>query len=134
MTKAITSKPVTNPKEIIADVKAYSHKVYLAGLGLYGTTSQQRRKSYNEVVKTSKVIFKDLVKSGEGLEKKAKQLIDEQVKAVNKQINKLTATAKKTIKADAKIVEKAAVKVQAKVAAKKAPVRAAAKPRVAAKA
>ena len=137
MTKATANKQVLNAQEVIADVKAYSRKIYLAGLGVYGTTSQQRAKSYKEVVKTGTVIFKDLVKAGEGLEKKGQKLVDVQVKAaneqfstvkatVNKQIAKLKTAAKKTIKADAKIVEKAAVKVQAKVAAK-APVKAAAK-------
>lgn len=149
MTNATVNKQVNNAKDIITDVKAYSRQALLAGLGVYATTEQQRTKAYKQVANTSSVIFKDLVKAGEGLEKKGKKLVDEQTKAVNKQfttakstvnkqlstvkstvtkrINKLEADAKKTIKTEAKAVEKAAVKVQAKVAAVKAPVKAAVK-------
>ena len=65
MNKAAT-KQVKNAKEVIADVKATSRKIYLAGLGVYGTTSQQRDKAFKEDAKTSSVIFKDLVKAGAG--------------------------------------------------------------------
>ena len=142
MTKATANKQAQNVKAVIADAKVYSRNLFLAGLGVYATTEQQRTKAFKEVSKTTSVIFKDLVKAGEGLEKKGKKLVDQRVKAANEQfasvkstvtkrISKIEAAAKKTIKADAKVVEKAAVKVQAKVAAK-APVKAAAK--VAAKA
>ena len=144
MTKATANKQAQNVKAVISDAKVYSRNLFLAGLGVYATTEQQRTKAFKEVSKTTSVIFKDLVKAGEGLEKKGKKLVDQRVKAANEQfatvkstvtkrISKLEAAAKKTIKADAKIVEKAAVKVQAKVAAK-APVKVAAKAPVKAKA
>jgi hypothetical protein len=144
MTNATVNKQVNNAKDIIADVKAYSRQALLAGLGVYATTEQQRTKAYKQVANTSSVIFKDLVKAGEGLEKKGKKLFETQTKTLNKQfttakstvtkqINKLTSAAKKTIKAEAKTVEKAAVKVQAKVASK-APVKAKAAVKTVAKA
>lgn len=134
MSKAAVNKQVNNAKEILAEVKSYSRNLYLAGLGVYGTTEQQRSKSFNEVKKTSTSIFKELVKAGEGLEKKGKKLVDDQVKNVNTQITTVKSTVTEQIeklKTAANGAKKPAAKAPAKAAAKpaaKAPVKAAAKP------
>ena len=76
MTKVNASKQVETAKKdikkVFANAKDYSRNLYLAGLGVYNTTEQQRSKAYKEVVKTGTSIFKDLVKAGEGLEKKGR--------------------------------------------------------------
>ena len=121
-TKAIAGKKV-DAKAILADVKSYSRNLYLAGLGVYNTTEQQRSKSYKEVVKTTSNIFKDLVKAGEGLEKKGKQLVEKQTKVVNKQLK----TVKSTVNEQIDKLKTAANKAPVKAAVKKAPVKVAAK-------
>ena len=60
----------------LADVKAYARKIWLAGLGAYAKAGQEGVE-----------YFKDLVKAGEGVEKKGKKLVDQQVDAANSQID-----------------------------------------------
>ena len=60
---------------VLADVKGYARKIYLAGLGAYAKAGKE-----------SVDYLKDLVKAGESVEKQGKQLVDGQVEAANSQI------------------------------------------------
>jgi DNA-binding transcriptional regulator GbsR (MarR family) len=134
MTNSTARKQVKNVKVSLADIKGYSRNLFLAGLGVYNTTEQQRSKNYKAVVNTTSNIFKELVKAGEGLEKKGKKLVDENVKTVNKQLETVKnsvseqieklKTAANSSKAPVKAaVKKAPAKTAAKAPARKAPVR-----------
>ena len=60
---------------LLDDVKGYARKIYLAGLGAYAKAGAEGAE-----------YFKELVKTGEGVESKGKKLVDEQVEAANSQI------------------------------------------------
>lgn len=100
MSKVAVKKKVEAVAEdkagLLTDVKGYARKIYLAGLGAYA-------KAGAEGVE----YFKELVKAGEGVETKGKQLVDEQVEAANSQIE----SVKKTVNANVTSV-KGKVEVQ----------------------
>ncbi|MBP8171161.1 MAG: phasin family protein [Pseudomonas sp.] len=68
---------------VLADVKGYARKIYLAGLGAYAKAGKE-----------SVDYLKDLVKAGESVEKQGKQLVDEQVEAANSQLDSVKGTVK----------------------------------------
>jgi poly(hydroxyalkanoate) granule-associated protein len=74
---AIEDKATT----VLSDAKVYARKIWLAGLGAYAKASEEGSE-----------YFKELVKSGEGVEKQGKKLVDEQVEAVNSQIDTVKST------------------------------------------
>ncbi|MHA6492192.1 phasin family protein [Pseudomonas borbori] len=61
---------------VLADVKVYARKIWLAGLGAYVKAGQEGAD-----------YFKELVKNGEGVEQQGKKLVIEQVEAANSQID-----------------------------------------------
>ncbi|MDH4554237.1 poly(3-hydroxyalkanoate) granule-associated protein PhaI [Pseudomonas sp. BN417] len=67
----VESKPT-----VLADVKLYARKIWLAGLGAYAKAGAE-----------GVDYFKELVKTGEGVEKQGKKLVDEQVEAANSQFD-----------------------------------------------
>ena len=67
---------VEETSSVLSDAKVYARKIWLAGLGAYAKAGQEGSE-----------YFKDLVKSGEGVEKQGKKLVNEQVEAANSQID-----------------------------------------------
>ncbi|HSC83111.1 MAG TPA: phasin family protein [Pseudomonas sp.] len=90
-TKAAVKKKVAVAVEskatVLADVKVYARKVWLAGLGAYAKAGQE-----------GVDYFKELVKAGEGVEKQGKKLVNEQVEAANSQIETQVASVKSSVK------------------------------------
>ncbi|VXB21217.1 Poly(Hydroxyalkanoate) granule-associated protein [Pseudomonas sp. 8AS] len=89
-TKAAVKKKVAVEVEskatVLTDVKAYAHKVWLAGLGAYVKAGQE-----------GAGYFKELVKAGEGVEKQGKKLVTEQVDAANSQISSQLESVKSSV-------------------------------------
>jgi poly(hydroxyalkanoate) granule-associated protein len=81
MPRAKTKKPAESSHDVLADVKAYARKIWLAGLGAYAKAGQD-----------SADYISDLIKVGESIEKKGKQLVDEQVEAANSQIDSVKSS------------------------------------------
>jgi poly(hydroxyalkanoate) granule-associated protein len=81
MTKAADHKHAESQPVVLQDVKAYARKIWLAGLG-----------AYNKAGQDSAEIFKDLVKAGESIERKGKQLVHQQVDAANSQIDSVKSS------------------------------------------
>ena len=71
-----TADKTVSETTVLADVKGYARKIYLAGLGAYAKAGKEGAD-----------YLKDLVKAGEGVEKKGKKLVDQQVDAANSQID-----------------------------------------------
>ncbi|MGE6794077.1 poly(hydroxyalkanoate) granule-associated protein [Pseudomonas guineae] len=79
---AVKKKAVVEEStSVLSDAKVYARKIWLAGLGAYAKAGQEGSE-----------YFKDLVKSGEGVEKQGKKLVNEQVEAANNQIDSVKTT------------------------------------------
>ncbi|MFZ6046039.1 phasin family protein [Pseudomonas sp. CR3202] len=84
MAKAVVKKKVEKVESkstVIADVKLYARKIWLAGLGAYAKAGAE-----------GVDYFKELVKAGEGVEKQGKKLVDEQVEAANTQFDSVKSS------------------------------------------
>ena len=83
MSKVAVKKKVVveESTSVLSDAKVYARKIWLAGLGAYAKAGQEGSE-----------YFKDLVKSGEGVEKQGKKLVNEQVEAANSQIDSVKST------------------------------------------
>lgn len=87
MAKVILKKKVdVEQATTLSEVKLYARKIWLAGLGAYAKAGQEGAE-----------YVKELIKTGEGVEKKGKKIIDEQLDAANTEID--------TIKQDVKGVK-----------------------------
>lgn len=94
------AKQVQKNKEttqgVLTDVKQYTRKVWLAGLGAYVKAGQE---GYD--------YFKDLVKAGEGVEKQGKQAVHEKVDAVNERIDEVKHDAVEAVEGRLEQIEHA---------------------------
>lgn len=83
MSKVAVKKKVVveESTSVLSDAKVYARKIWLAGLGAYAKAGQEGSE-----------YFKELVKSGEGVEKQGKKLVNEQVEAANSQIDSVKST------------------------------------------
>ncbi len=83
MSKVAVKKKVVveETSSVLSDAKVFARKIYLAGLGAYAKAGQEGSE-----------YFKSLVKSGEGVEKQGKKLVNEQVEAANSQIDSVKTT------------------------------------------
>lgn len=72
---------VEETSSVLSEAKVYARKIWLAGLGAYAKAGQEGSE-----------YFKELVKSGEGVEKQGKKLVNEQVEAANSQIDSVKST------------------------------------------
>ena len=81
MSKAIVKNPTEAQHVVLDDVKAYARKIWMAGLG-----------AYNKAGQDSAEILKDLIKAGESVERRGKQLVNEQVDAANSQIDSVKSS------------------------------------------
>ena len=87
MAKVAVKKAVSKSETtVLADVKGYARKIYLAGLGAYAKAGKE-----------GAGYLKDLVKAGESVEKQGKQLVDEQVEAANSQITTQLESVKTSV-------------------------------------
>ncbi|WP_416422042.1 phasin family protein [Pseudomonas sp. App30] len=91
MAKAILKKKVQVPAEHAAgEVRSYARKIWLAGIGAYAKAGKEGV-SY----------IKELIKTGEDVEKTGKKKIDAEIKAANTEI----AEVKGEVKAELKSVK-----------------------------
>lgn len=81
MSKVAVKKKVEDKVTVLADVKGYARKIWLAGLGAYAKAGQEGAD-----------YFKELIKAGEGVETQGKKLVNEQVDAANSQIDSMKST------------------------------------------
>lgn len=72
----INLKKKDDAQGTLDEVRNYARRVWLAGLGAYARVGQE-----------STDYFKELVKAGEGVEKRGKKVIDKKLDAANDQID-----------------------------------------------
>jgi len=73
MAKAVSKKKVVElESSLYTDAKHYARQIWLAGLGTYARVGQEGSE-----------YFKDLVKAGESVEKKGRELVTTQIDAAN---------------------------------------------------
>jgi poly(hydroxyalkanoate) granule-associated protein len=83
---ALKKKVDAEQATALSEVKLYARKIWLAGLGAYSKAGQEGAE-----------YVKDLIKTGEEVEKKGKKIVDKQLDAANSEID--------TIKEDVKGVK-----------------------------
>lgn len=76
MAKVSLKKKADVQSSALTEAKVYARKIWLAGLGAYAKVGQEGRE-----------YFKDLVKTGQGVESKGKKRLDAQLEAANGQID-----------------------------------------------
>lgn len=76
MAKVTLKKIKAEEAHTFSEVRLYARKIWLAGLGAYVKAGQEGAE-----------YVKDLIKTGEQTEKKAKKIIDEKVDAANSEID-----------------------------------------------
>ena len=75
----VNLKKRRRPRQHLGEVRGYARKIWLAGLGAYARVGQE-----------GSDYFKELVKAGEGVEKRGKKRVDQQLDAANNQIDEAT--------------------------------------------
>lgn len=75
----VTAKKKDDAPGTLGEVRGYARKIWLAGIGAYARVGQEGSDYFNE-----------LVKAGEGLEKRGKKRIDKELHAANSQIDEAT--------------------------------------------
>lgn len=82
----LKKKIVSDETKTFSDVRLYARKIWLAGLGAYVKAGQE-----------GAGYVKELIKTGEQTEKKARKVVDEHVEAANSEIDSLsTEVARET--------------------------------------
>ncbi|MDD2053412.1 phasin family protein [Pseudomonas putida] len=76
MVKVSLKKKADVQSSALTEAKVYARKIWLAGLGAYAKVGQEGSE-----------YFKDLVKTGQGVESKGKKRLDAQLEAANGQID-----------------------------------------------
>ena len=83
-------------KGVLAEVKQYTRKAWLAGLGAYAKAGQE---GYD--------YFKALVKTGETVEKDGKKLVNKKIDAVNERVDDLKSDAVQAVEGRLEQIENA---------------------------
>ncbi len=83
-------------KGVLAEVKQYTRKAWLAGLGAYAKAGQE---GYD--------YFKELVKTGETVEKDGKKLVNKKIDAVNERVDDLKNDAVQAVEGRLEQIENA---------------------------
>ena len=83
-------------KGVLAEVKQYTRKAWLAGLGAYAKAGQE---GYD--------YFKELVKTGETVEKDGKKLVSKKIDAVNERVDDLKSDAAQAVEGRLEQIENA---------------------------
>lgn len=87
MAKAVSKKTVVElESSLISDAKHYARQIWLAGLGTYAKVGQEGSE-----------YFKDLVKAGEGVEKKGRKLVSTQIDAANDTVKGRLSSVKEKV-------------------------------------
>jgi poly(hydroxyalkanoate) granule-associated protein len=73
---ALKKKVEAEQATALSEVKVYARKIWLAGLGAYAKAGQEGAE-----------YVKDLIKTGEEVEKKGKKVVDKQIEAANSEID-----------------------------------------------
>ena len=85
----LLKKKIEDEQEtVISDVRLYARKIWLAGLGAY-SWAEQEGGDY----------IKELIRTGEETEKKAKKVIDEKVEAANAELDERNDDVAQTVDA-----------------------------------
>jgi poly(hydroxyalkanoate) granule-associated protein len=72
----VANKAQAVKTETVVEVRSYARKIWLAGIGAYAKAGKEGLD-----------YVKDLIKTGEGVEKQGKKVIDKELKAANSQID-----------------------------------------------
>ncbi|WP_417661846.1 phasin family protein [Pseudomonas sp.] len=88
MSKVAIKKKVVveDSATVLTDAKIYARKIWLAGLGAYAKAGQEGVE-----------YLKELIKTGEGVERKGKKIVDEQVDAANSQIDSVKSNVRSNV-------------------------------------
>lgn len=93
---AVKKVEIEDKATVLTDAKGYARKIWLAGLGAYAKAGQEGFE-----------YFKELVKSGEGVEEQGKKLVGEQIEAANSQIVGVKSSVKGKVDVQLDKIEKA---------------------------
>ena len=92
----VAAKKVEEKATLLTDVKHAARQIWLAGLGAYSKAGQEGAD-----------YLKDLIKSGESVEKQGKKLVTEQVEAANDTVKTSVSSVKDKVEVQLDKVEKA---------------------------
>lgn len=92
----VAAKKVEEKATLLSDVKHAARQIWLAGLGAYSKAGQEGAD-----------YLKDLIKSGESVEKQGKKLVTEQVEAANDTVKTSVSSVKEKVEVQLDKVEKA---------------------------
>ena len=92
----VAAKKVEEKATLLTDVKHAARQIWLAGLGAYSKAGQEGAD-----------YLKDLIKSGESVEKQGKKLVTEQVEAANDTVKTSVSSVKGRVEVQLDKVEKA---------------------------
>lgn len=92
----VAAKKVEEKATLLTDVKHAARQIWLAGLGAYSKAGQEGAD-----------YLKDLIKSGESVEKQGKKLVTEQVEAANDTVKTSVSSVKEKVDVQLDKVEKA---------------------------
>lgn len=92
----VAAKKVEEKATLLTDVKHAARQIWLAGLGAYSKAGQE-----------GAGYLKDLIKSGESVEKQGKKLVTEQVEAANDTVKTGVSSVKEKVEVQLDKVEKA---------------------------
>lgn len=92
----VAAKKVEEKATLLTDVKHAARQIWLAGLGAYSKAGQEGAD-----------YLKDLIKSGESVEKQGKKLVTEQVEAANDTVKTGVSSVKEKVEVQLDKVEKA---------------------------
>lgn len=92
----VAAKKVEEKATLLTDVKHAARQIWLAGLGAYSKAGQEGAD-----------YLKDLIKSGESVEKQGKKLVTEQVEAANDTVKTSVSSVKEKVEVQLDKVEKA---------------------------
>ena len=92
----VAAKKVEDKATLLTDVKHAARQIWLAGLGAYSKAGQEGAD-----------YLKDLIKSGESVEKQGKKLVTEQVEAANDTVKTSVSSVKEKVEVQLDKVEKA---------------------------
>ena len=85
----LLKKKIEDEQETVtSDVRLYARKIWLAGLGAYSWAEHEGGE-----------YIKELIRTGEETEKKAKQVIDEKIEAANTELDELNEDVAQTVDA-----------------------------------
>jgi poly(hydroxyalkanoate) granule-associated protein len=76
--RLLKKKAEVEQETALSEVKLYARKIWLAGLGAYSWAEQEGSE-----------YIKELIRTGEETEKKAKRVIDEKIEAANTELDEL---------------------------------------------